>query len=850
MRRTTLVAAAVLGLATGAALLVPSSAAAGTAVEGCGGRVATIVGTPGNDLLQGTPGADVIVGLGGRDSIFGNDGDDVICGGANPDRVDSDGFPVSEHLDGGLGDDRVYGGSGGDYVAGGRGNDVLFGGPGADALVGVNTDADRNRGGFDRMFGGGGDDLLAAWSSRVLLHGGGGNDRLEGDDGADRLFGDAGDDSLAPDAGNDRISGGSGVDIVDYTTVLSFGGSRSHTTWVRVNLTRGVAHGKRFGSDQLGGDVEGASTGGGNDTLIGNAKRNVFYGGFGDRTVVDGRGGRDLLSFNSEDNEGLCCAEVTLDLAAGTGTMPNMYGGGTTKLEVHGIEDVEGGGEGDVLRGDAGPNRLVGGRYGSHILDGRGGNDYLVGSGGDDDILGGDGNDVLFGNDGDDRLDGGTGDNVLDGGAGTDLCLNPATGSGCEDPDTPPDPCFGQLPTIVGGPGDRVQGTDGPDVVLSTGADEIDTGAGDDLVCVVGFPSDPGYARYINTGPGHDRVDTSQTGFNLSTTLGAGADEYIGGPAVAETVFAGGDRLADTEDDLISTGGGDDTIYSGGGSDVVKLGRGADHLALLGAPTDDAVLMGGRGTNSLGINLLKLGPDAHSWTADNRAEQLLSDGQPVFGWSSFTGFTIAARGSIKFVGSERAETLALTRARYQENSWWRPSGPVDVRMRGGDDVVTFYGGALGGRFDGGHGTDKIRYWVVTPYGSKVRHVVRIDLADASIRDAAEPGTSSTWPSSNFENAMGLNYSGGQTVIRGTSGPNFLSSRASDPAAIYGLAGDDVLDGSAGADILVGGGGHDVARGGRGNDRCEAEIRDGCERRVAAQGVRQMRLIGASNRATT
>lgn len=418
--------------------LAGAASASDGAAPRCQGRVATIVGTAGNDVLRGTPRADVIVGRGGRDSLFGNGGNDIICAGDNPETLDSEGYPIAEYVDGGPGDDRLLGGPGRDEVVSGRGNDVLYGGPGPDWVVGVNRDGDRRRGGFDRMFGGPDDDTLYAWTSRVEMHGGHGDDRLEGDDAADRLFGDAGDDNLVPDAGNDRVSGGPGLDVVDYTQTVSFGGWSSHISPVTVNLGKGLAVGRRFGTDRLRSDVEGAYTGDGNDTLIGNGQRNIFYGGYGDRTVVDGRGGRDLLTFNSEDIAGGCCNAVMLDLATGTGRTTSPYGG-RTNLQVRGIEDVQGSGRGDVLLGDAGPNRLVGGTFnqgdfgdGDDLLDGRGGNDTLIGSGDSDDLRGGDGDDILFGDFGDDHLDGGTGVNQLDGGAGTDVCLNPSSGTGCE----------------------------------------------------------------------------------------------------------------------------------------------------------------------------------------------------------------------------------------------------------------------------------------------------------------------------------------------------------------------------------------------------------------------------------
>jgi hypothetical protein len=72
----------------------------------CGGRPATIVGTPARDTLRGTSGRDVIAGLGGNDVIRGRGGNDVLCGG-----------PGRDTLRGGAGRDRVIGGPGRDDVS-------------------------------------------------------------------------------------------------------------------------------------------------------------------------------------------------------------------------------------------------------------------------------------------------------------------------------------------------------------------------------------------------------------------------------------------------------------------------------------------------------------------------------------------------------------------------------------------------------------------------------------------------------------------------------------------------------------------------------------------------------------
>src|SRR5690349_3957390 len=70
--------------------------------------------------------------------------------------------------------------------------------------------------------------------------------------------------------------------------------------------------------------------------------------------------------------------------------------------------------------------------------------------------------------------------------------------------------CFGQPATIVVRDDDsETLGTSGPDVIISYGGG-VDSGDGNDLVCVFGTPKSDRelYGRYIETGDGDDRVDT------------------------------------------------------------------------------------------------------------------------------------------------------------------------------------------------------------------------------------------------------------------------------------------------------------------------------------------------------
>lgn len=123
----------------------------------CFGRVPTIIGTEGDDVLTGTPGNDVIMGNGGDDVITGGEGDDFICGGAGDD-----------DLQGNQGRDFVQGNTGDDIVRGGQGNDVLYGGQHDDTLYGGQGD--------DKIYGGKGDDTIDGLEGYNLVFAGEGND--------------------------------------------------------------------------------------------------------------------------------------------------------------------------------------------------------------------------------------------------------------------------------------------------------------------------------------------------------------------------------------------------------------------------------------------------------------------------------------------------------------------------------------------------------------------------------------------------------------------------------------------------------------------------------------------------
>lgn len=114
-----------MAIATASFLLPVGTAHAVTYM--CDGKVATYVGTSGDDVIDiHNPGDDVVVALGGNDVIYTHGGRDTICAGRGADFAHSGGSS-----------DNIFGGAGADGLYGEEGNDNLTGGPGSDGLMGA-----------------------------------------------------------------------------------------------------------------------------------------------------------------------------------------------------------------------------------------------------------------------------------------------------------------------------------------------------------------------------------------------------------------------------------------------------------------------------------------------------------------------------------------------------------------------------------------------------------------------------------------------------------------------------------------------------------------------------------------
>ncbi|MEP1537943.1 MAG: CARDB domain-containing protein [Paracoccaceae bacterium] len=247
---------------------------------------------------------------------------------------------------------------------------------------------------------------------------------------------------------------------------------------------------------------------------------------------------------------------------------------------------------------------------GSRALEGQEGSkrDFILGLDGDDEINTGAANDLGSGGAGDDTLNGGTGSDTLHGGADEDSVMGEAGndhlmgGSGDD--------------TLEGGVGkDTIEGGDGVDeasyenasdrVVVKLhkgeayGGDDLDSLS--DIENVTGSAHNDkivgdGGANQINAGAGDDVIFT----LGADDTVNAeGGNDSVYGDVGSEVIDLGdGDDFARSKagDDHITLGTGDDRVAGGAGEDTAFGGAGND-IFFMGSQNDFA--FGGAGQDTL-----------------------------------------------------------------------------------------------------------------------------------------------------------------------------------------------------------------------------------------------------------
>lgn len=401
-----------------------------------------------------------------------------------------------------------------------------------------------------------------------------------------------------------------------------------------------------------------------------------------------------------------------------------------------------------------------------------------------------------------------------------------------------PATCQGEPATLVGTPDIRqLNGTSGPDVVVTGGARNVDTRAGDDLVCVTGK------TETVMAGDGDDRVFTGDLPVPTSTDLEAGNDKFVGGTR--------NDRVSPGPGiDQVDTGDGADTYIgyklSAANSDHVNLGLGPDSASVVDSNLD-GVLDGGSGFNTLALGTCC--EDEHAWVVDSGTETASLDGNPRFQWDNFRGFgfnAFAVEGTLEFHGTDAAEEVAVVR------EFAAPTIKV-LDMRGGDDQVNLLGTV--GPVLAGDGNDSVRLdgFADERSPSSLESAISLDLGAGTLR---RPTRGQTFDFIGVENVdvsdfVTVDVRGDEQAnnlvvgraclsrIDGLGGPDSIRARSDQGCSkrytlqhslrADGGAGYDLLLGRQTRDQLIGGPGVDSADGRGEVDTCEAEIQQRCER---------------------
>jgi Ca2+-binding RTX toxin-like protein len=287
--------------------------------------------------------------------------------------------------------------------------------------------------------------------------------------------------------------------------------------------------------------------------------------------------------------------------------------------------------------------------------------------------------------------------------------------------------CNGRTATEVGREGATMVGTSGSDVFITRGAERVDTGAGNDSICVTGTG-----AVLVNAGPGDDFVGARKHIGKSFVSLGFGDDLFLGGDGNDRVWSQEASNQSSSDDrDEIFTGKGHDYVISGSSAalnlDRVNLGPGDDVLVTYGF-AGSASLNGGLGANT--YQPLPGEGVSGEWTFDNVTGRASLDGDLRLVWVSFQRFDLQAMHGwkVRFLGSRASERVRAGgtcrvvlkgRAGHDRISVGSegcnnlPAGPATLLGGPGNDLLygaqgddVLRGGRGRDRADGGLGVDR------------------------------------------------------------------------------------------------------------------------------------------------
>ncbi|MFM9864172.1 MAG: beta strand repeat-containing protein [Micropepsaceae bacterium] len=533
----------------------------------------------------------------------------------------------------------------------------------------------------------------------------------------------------------------------------------------------------------------------GNDTLIGGAGVQYFFGEADNDTLDGGAGGDTLDGGDGTDTAAYddSPVAVTMDLQAAT------YSGGHANGDtLISIEGLRGSAFNDTLLGNA-ANNLLTGLAGNDTLQGRDGDDYMNGGAGIDSFDGGNGNDRVsfyaLNATQAAHVDLASQSVLNDGFGNTETMVSiESVGAGTAFADFFNGSDLDNV--IMTGRGDEAHGMGGNDIVWVASAPfRITGGAGIDSIR---FDGDEGKLIPDTNGDGLAEIVYATHGVSIAMLAGAILDDGFGDSGSFlqfENVY--GTRFADT----ITGDFGANELYGGAGGDSLSGSFGADIVA--GEDGDDFLA----GEGGADVIIGGAGQDMALYDVSSSGVTIDLLNNTASGGDA-TGDTLSGIESL--TGSHFDDTLSGNGVFY--NRLVGLGGNDILDGRDGDDILEggpgddiLIGGSGSDHLVGGDGIDTASY-------AASFAAVNVNLQNGWSLNGDAGGDTHTsieiLEGSAFGDTLGGNNS--DNTFRGLGGADFIQGRGGNDT-LQGGNGDDWLDGGTGADSIDGGSGtNDVA----------------------------------------
>ena len=856
-------------------------------------------GGAGDDFINGNSGNDTLNGGSGEDELLGGFGHDTLNGGAGNDSLHGGVGNFNDELNGNDGEDYLFGEGGFDtlnggghndtieflqgvnvLINGGGGNDTIIihnlttpgtidGGTGTDTFTGPdlrkytisNVEILDTRGitvtgfaaqfeQFDKLI----NSSAPGAQANIVLVATGGPTTLDlsqelttaglnviGSSDAEAITGGSKADTFRGGGGADTLNGGQGSDIADFSdkassVVVTLKGGTNTTVTVG-----GVAE------DTIR-NIENITSGGGDDTLIGDGLANTLRSG-GGNDLLKGLGGKDTL----DGGAGVDTADysekkspVAVTLQGGTDATVTV--GGVAEDAIRNIENVIGGTRGDTLTGNSQANVFRGGR-GADTLDGGSGSDTadysdktsaiavtldganfvtvtvggvaedsirnienVIGGSGKDTLTGDALNNTLLGGAGNDTLKGAAGNDTLDGGDGIDtadysdktaavnVTLNGAgnatvtVGGVAED-------TIRNIENVTGGSGNdtltgdtfnnRFLGGAGDDALKgNAGKDTLDGGVGTDTADY----SDKTLAVAVTLNGATNATVTvggvaEDTIRNIENVTGGAGNDTLIGDALNNTLLGG------AGDDLLKGAEGNDTLDGESGSDTADYSDKTGSVAVtLRGVSNATVTVGGVAEDTIRNIENVIGGSGNDTLIGNDPANIFRGGPGADILDGRSGSDTADYGdktdavAVTLNGAADATVtvggIAEDTIRNIENII---GGTANDTLTGDGFANLFRGGLGADTLDGGAGNDTADY-------SDRTAAVAVTLNEATDATVTVGGIAED-TIRNIENVTG--GTGNDTLTGDTLNNSLLGGGGND--VLKGAAGKDTLDGGAGVD---------------------------------------------------